>query len=122
MSIRTTILKRAACVWLAAAGAACLFAPSARALTVSRLTPPSELFATAGASATPIISRFVPYQRFDLQATIRPDAGQTITSVTFLVDGVAVPLPVTTTPATVAGLPANTLVATVRAYTNGTAG
>ena len=39
--------------------------------TVSRLTPPSELF-SSGQNA-PLIARFLPDQRFDLQATIRPD-------------------------------------------------
>lgn len=122
MSIRTRNLKHATCGWLAAIGAASLLAADASALTVSRLTPPSELFATNGASATPIISRFIPYQRFDLQATIRPDAGQTISSVAFLVDGLPVAGIVNLVPATAAGLPPNTVVATVRAYTNGVAG
>src|SRR5262245_9687892 len=106
----------------ALAAASVLTAADARALVISRLTPPSELFATSGASATPMIARFAPGQRFDLQATVSPDAGQTITSVQFLVDGVAVGGAVTIIPATVAGLPANTVVATVRAYSNVTAG
>jgi len=122
MRIRTKNLKITACSWLAALGATSLLASDASALIVSRLTPPSELFATNGASATPIIARFIPYQRFDLQATIRPDAAQTITSATFLVDGVVVPGSVTLAPATVAGLPANTVVATLRAYSNATVG
>jgi alkaline phosphatase len=107
---------------LAAFAGATLFAANADALTVSRLTPPSELFATAGASATPIISRFAPGQRFDLQATIQPDAGQTISAAQFLVDGVPIAGAATLIPATVAGLPANTAVATVRAYSNLVAG
>ena len=81
---------------------------SADALVISRLTPPSELFATG--NLTPIISRFVVGQRFDLQATVQPDAGQTITSVGFLVDGAPVAGTVSLTPATVAGLAANTVV------------
>jgi alkaline phosphatase len=60
---------------------------SANALTISRLTPPSQLFATNGASSTPMISRFLASQRFDIQATVRPDAGQTISKVEFYVDG-----------------------------------
>lgn len=56
--------------------------------SVTRLTPPSEFFASG--KAEPMISRFLPGQRFDLQATVRPDAGQRITSFRFLVDGVAV--------------------------------
>lgn len=62
----------------------------ANALTISRLTPPSQLFATNGAVASPIIARFIPGQKFDLQATVRPDAGQTISQVEFFVDGVSV--------------------------------
>jgi len=54
---------------------------------VSRLTPPSQFFATSGVQSAPMISRFIGGQRFDLQATIRPDAGQTITSVTWAMDG-----------------------------------
>ena len=107
---------------LAALAAASWLAADAHALTISRLTPPSELFATAGASAQPMISRFAPGQRFDLQATVQPDAGQTIASVQFLVDGVPVAAPVTVIPATAGGLAANTVVATVRAYANVTAG
>ena len=66
---------------LAALALAVLFAGEARALSISRFNPSSELFSTG--SATPMISRFVPGQRFDLQATVRPDAGQSITAVTF---------------------------------------
>ena len=84
---------------------------------VSRLTPPSALF-SAGDPSPPIIARFLPGQRFDLQATVSPDAGQTIVAVEFAVDGVPVPGAVTATPATVAGKPANTIVASLRAYAN----
>ncbi len=70
-----------------------LLAVSGQAATVSRLTPPSELFASG--TSDPIISRFLPGQRFDLQATVQPDAGETIVSFQFLVDGVWIngPLP-----------------------------
>ncbi len=81
----------------------------------SRLTPPSALF-SAGDPDAPIVSRFLPGQRFDLQATVQPDPGQTIQGVAFFVDGAPVPGVVTLTPATAAGLPANTVVATLRAY------
>jgi alkaline phosphatase len=54
--------------------------------TISRLTPPSN---TLSADAV-TLARFLPGQRFDLQATVRPDAGQTIASVEFKVDGVSV--------------------------------
>ena len=38
--------------------------------SISRLTPPSGLF-SFGDPNPPIISRFIPNQRFDLQATVR---------------------------------------------------
>jgi alkaline phosphatase len=82
---------------------------------VSRLTPPSALF-TFGDPGKPYISRFLPEQRFDLQVTVQPDAGQTITNVLFFVDGKPVSGTVALTPATVAGLPANSAVGTLRAY------
>jgi alkaline phosphatase len=90
---------------------------------VSRLTPPSELFRTNGARSAPIIARFVPGQRFDLQATIQPDRGQTISSVQFQVDGQMVPGTVTlVTSGLVAGLAPNSAVASMRAYSNATPG
>lgn len=52
---------------------------------VVRLTPPSEWF-QSGVSE-PLVSRFLPDQRFDVQATVVPDAGQTIQSVEFRIDG-----------------------------------
>lgn len=55
--------------------------------TISRLTPPSELFAS-NTSTGPVIARFLPGQRFDLQATLRLDAGTTLADFRFLVDGV----------------------------------
>jgi alkaline phosphatase len=95
--------------------------PAEAAPTVKRLTPPSRLFSTGDAGG-PVTARFLPGQRFDLQATLAPDAGNTITGVTFFVDGVAVPGTVTLTPATVAGLPSGTMVATLRAYSRNHAG
>jgi alkaline phosphatase len=57
--------------------------------TVTRLTPPSELFSSG--RAAPVIARFLPDQRFDLQATLLPDdAAKSITSARFVVDGKAV--------------------------------
>lgn len=73
----------------AIAGILTATADCANALTISRLTPPSNLFASNNASG-PIISRFIQGQRFDLQATVRPDSGQTITKVEFFVDGISV--------------------------------
>ena len=60
-------------------------AAEAGAAEVSRLTPPSELFSSG--QSDPLIARFLPGQLFDLQATVKPDAGQTITDFSFLVDG-----------------------------------
>jgi alkaline phosphatase len=88
--------------------------------TVSRLTPPSELFASG--NAAPVIARFLPGQRFDLQATIRPDAGTTITGFRFAVDGKVVKAASGTTSMVttglVAGLPAGTAVVSQRAYSS----
>jgi alkaline phosphatase len=86
---------------------------------ISRLTPPSTYFVTGGVSSLPMIARFAPGQRFDLQATVRPDANQTIGSVTFQVDGRALRTGVIQALQTTglnAGLPANTAIASVRGY------
>ena len=71
-------------------GVALLAATTAYAApTVSRLTPPSELFSSG--NAAPVIARFLPGQRFDLQATVRPDdASKTITAARFAIDGKSV--------------------------------
>jgi alkaline phosphatase len=58
------------------------------AATISRLTPPSELFASG--NPAPVVARFLPGQLFDLQATVQPDPGQAITDFAFFVDGQAV--------------------------------
>lgn len=80
-----------AALFLGAGSAAALAAP-----TVSRLTPPSELFAS-GNPNPPYIARFLPGQRFDLQATVRLDAGATLKDFQFSVDGAATrPAPGTT--------------------------
>lgn len=76
--------------------AASLASSAFSAPSVTRLTPPSALF-TSGDATPPYISRFLPDQRFDLQATIQADAGQTISSASFKVNGVAVPGTVTVT-------------------------
>ncbi len=106
---------------LAATLVAASFSAVSAAPIVSRLTPPSDLFSFKDPSP-PYISRFLPGQRFDLQATISPDAAQTIAGVKFYVDNGEVAGTVTLVRATVAGLPANTLVATLRAYSNLTPG
>jgi alkaline phosphatase len=101
---------------LIVAGALVSAAPfSPAAPVVSRLTPPSGLF-TFNDPGQPYISRFLPEQRFDLQATVQPDAGQTVTNAEFFVDGRIVVGPVAATPATVAGLADNTAIFTRRAY------
>src|SRR5262249_38022772 len=83
--------------------------------TVSRLTPPSELF-SAG-QPEPIISRFFVGQKFDLQATIRTDADRTITGFEFSVDGDPVHLTARSiVPVTTGGKPGS--VVSVRGYEN----
>ena len=82
---------------------------------VSRLTPPSALFSVKD-PAPPYISRFLSGQRFDIQATVSPEAGQTLSAVTFQVDGSDVSGKVSVVPADVANKPAGTLVASVRAF------
>ena len=60
--------------------------PAASAPTITRLTPPSELFATG--KREPVIARFLPGQKFDLQATVVPDPGQAIgDDWDFFIDG-----------------------------------
>ena len=100
------------------AGACALLALSAAhaAPTVTRLTPPSELFSSG--RPEPVIARFLPGQRFDLQATIKPDAGQRITAARFLIDGKPVDATVALRDCAagcVKGVAAETAIATVRA-------
>lgn len=97
--------------------------PAAAAPSVTRLTPPSELFASG--RPEPVIARFLPGQRFDLQATIRPDAGQKITAARFLVDGRPVGVTVALRDCAtgcVKGVAAETAIATVRAVSSEAAG
>ena len=89
--------------------------------SISRLTPPSALF-SFGDPNPPVIARFLPGQKFDLQATVRPESGKTITAVVFKIDNVTVPGTVATTPGTVGGLPANTIVASLRAISSASVG
>ena len=109
----TTLSRRlAACVLACAAAGASIAAP-----TVSRLTPPSELF-TSGQSA-PVIARFLPGQRFDLQATLRPeDATKSISAARFAIDGKAINATVALRDCAsgcLAAVPKNASIATVRA-------
>src|SRR5687767_3416100 len=94
---------------------ACVVSHAQSAPRVTRLTPPSALF-SANDPNPPIIARFLPDQRFDIQATIRPDAGQAITYVQFFVDDTPVGGTVELKPAT--GSAAGHTIATVRAYAN----
>jgi len=85
--------------------------------TVTRLTPPSELF-TSGRSH-PVIARFLPDQRFDLQATIKPDdESKSITGAKFLLDGILIKQEVALKnciTGCLSGIPKNSTIATVRA-------
>src|SRR5262245_24342350 len=84
--------------------------------TVSRLTPPSELFASG--RPEPVIARFLPGQRFDLQATVRPDPGHRIVDVRFAVDGKPLALPLALRDCyegCAKDVPAEAAIATVRA-------
>lgn len=111
---KTVFKKSLMCVAIAAVTSIATAAP-----TVSRLTPPSQLFATNGAEKGPIVARFVPGQRFDLQATISPDdAAKSIFAAQFFVDGYPVGNATLTTNGLIGGLPANSAVASLRAYSN----
>lgn len=102
---------------LSAISLALLAAGAHAAPTVSRLTPPSELFSSGNAG--PVIARFLPGQRFDLQATVRPDdAAKTITATSFAINGKAVEGTVaikTCAKDCLPGVPANAALTTVRA-------
>jgi alkaline phosphatase len=100
------------------------------ASTITRLTPPSALF-SFGDNGAPYISRFLKGQRFDLQATVQPDTGKTVTSVVFKVDGQVVGTVLAAggdsntsmvTSGLVAGLATNSAVASYRAYSTTKAG
>ncbi len=91
MPIPTPSLPALRPLCLALAGAALglgIAGPAAAAPSVTRLTPPSELFASN--RAAPVVARFLPGQRFDLQATVKADPGKTITGFQFYVDGAPV--------------------------------
>ena len=105
-------------LWMSALGLAALVATQAFAApTVTRLTPPSELFSSG--NAAPLIARFLPGQRFDLQATVRPDdASKTITSARFSINGKAVHSNISVAACEsmcLKGVPANTAIVTTRA-------
>jgi len=104
---------------IAATAATCWIGAAQAAPSVSRLTPPSELFSSG--NAAPVIARFLPGQRFDLQATLRPDdAGKTITSARFSIDGKPVESTVALRDCNAGcntSIPKNASIATVRAVT-----
>jgi alkaline phosphatase len=114
MSCPLSSLIPRAVVLLAAMPGAAHAAP-----VISRLTPPSELFAS-GNPNPPYIARFLPGQRFDLQATVRLDPGTTLKSFAFAVDGVETRAAPGTTSVVTAGLTlpadANAAVVSQRAY------
>jgi alkaline phosphatase len=87
--MKSASFKRTAVNAALLAGLAAAFGSAIAAPTISRLTPPSELFASNNPNA-PYIARFLPDQRFDLQVTVQPQTGNTVTAVTFAVDGVTV--------------------------------
>ena len=95
-----------------------LFGNAWSAPTVTRLTPPSELFSSG--QPAPVIARFLPGQRFDLQATIAPDdASKSISSVEFSVDQKTLKLPVSLKDCSSGCLPQvakNSTIATSRAF------
>lgn len=86
--------------------------------TITRLTPPSELFSNG--RAAPVIARFLPGQRFDLQATVRPDSSEKeIISAYFSVDGRKISDPTAMKRCNdicLKDLPANATLTTVRAF------
>ncbi len=83
---------------------------------VTRLTPPSNFF-TFGDPELPIVARFLPGQRFDLQATIATDSNLPPKSVEFLVDGQTVAGKVALISADTSAA-AGRWIATIRAYSN----
>ncbi|MFO0453474.1 MAG: alkaline phosphatase, partial [Pseudomonadota bacterium] len=91
-------------------------APAAAAPRITRLTPPSELYASG--RPDPVIARFLPGQRFDLQASVQPEPGRRIASWQFLVDGREVRGGVRgeTVDGLVAGRAAHTTVVSVRGH------
>jgi alkaline phosphatase len=107
----------AAALGLALCGAASASAPVGP--SVYRLTPPSHQFPVPGflGGTGGSVARFLPGQRFDLQATVKAN-GATLTSFVFKVDGAVVPGTVSTTAPTASGFAAGDKIATLRAYSN----
>jgi alkaline phosphatase len=96
--------------------------------TISRLSPPSALF-SFGDSGAPYISRFLKGQRFDLQATVQPSTGLTVTSVDFQVNGTSIGTITSSTggrtslvSSGLTGVSANSVSANYRAYSTAKVG
>ncbi|MBC8139115.1 MAG: alkaline phosphatase [Fibrella sp.] len=109
-------------------------AASQAAPVISRLTPPSRVTSGFGSTGA-VIARFLPDQRFDLQATVIPDeTSKSVVAVEFFVDNVSVGVISSTVPNPANGslvdanrttgtpavrvLPLNARVASLRAYRN----
>ncbi len=121
MIVSTSTLTRTAAAVLAALGLSSAMTPAAEAApVVTRLTPPSQLFATGGAESRPIVARFFAGQKFDLQATVVPDENMTVTGFEFRVDGRPINVPAAArsivTTGLVSGVPAGTAVVSARGY------
>jgi alkaline phosphatase len=115
-----TIIDRRIAALMGLALSTALAGPAQAEPLVLRLTPPSQYFSTAGAESKPMISRFFAGQKFDLQATVIPDDGTTITGFEFYVNGkpvgVAPAARSTVTTGLVSGLPAGTAVVSARGF------
>jgi alkaline phosphatase len=126
-----SLSRRVIAIALSAAFAS-IATTSFAAPTVSRLTPPSNPLVPTAST----LSRFLPGQKFDLQATVQPDATNAIATVSFDVDGITVATLNNDGTAVdqfngstslvknglVAGLAAKTVVASLRGYANATPG
>jgi len=115
-----TIIHRRTAALFGLALSATMAVPAHAEPLVMRLTPPSQYFSTNGAESKPIISRFFAGQKFDLQATVIPDDGTTITGFQFFVNGHPVGVsPAATSMVTtglVSGLPPGTAVVSARGF------
>jgi alkaline phosphatase len=115
--IRDPTTMKLPCVWFLALTTLASLGGANAAPTVSRLTPPSELFSSG--NPEPVIARFLPGQRFDLQATLRPDPGHRIVEVHFSVDGRSVAMPAALRDCAegcIKGVPVESVIATIRAF------
>jgi alkaline phosphatase len=127
MNLRRNSIKLMVAAAFAATAVSSFASPN-----ISRLIPPSNpISATANT-----LARFLPNQKFDLQTTVQPSTGTTISSVVFAVDGITVATITNDGSAVnqflgttglvktglVVGLATGTVVASARAYSNGVVG